>query len=215
LRLSTQSIFQFGIAGTQTLMAQLCQPGKICFTLRYCAKNPLAAGSQQIADDTRQLDLTLFEQSFQLALNLNLIARQLIFGSGQRSPRPLLRFWHVTHQISGCKRLTARCASRESVLRPRGPRFDRACARCKRHYPSRANHTGLQYCAVDSITTSRTAHSCSHADRWRSSLTVVPNRRHPNRSSRSPALATTTASIFLWTSIPTRTYCASMSSSLA
>jgi hypothetical protein len=51
--------------------------------LRHCAKDTLAASSEQIADDTRQLDLTFFEQTFQLALKPNLIGRQLIFGSGQ------------------------------------------------------------------------------------------------------------------------------------
>jgi hypothetical protein len=64
--------------------------------LRQCAQDALAAGSEQITDDTRQLDLTFFQQAFQLALQPNPIARQLIFGSSQCSPTPLFCFWHVT-----------------------------------------------------------------------------------------------------------------------
>jgi hypothetical protein len=52
--------------------------------LRHCAKNPLPAGSEQIADDTRQLDLTLF-QAFQLALKL------VGLGAAPTSSRPRWR----------------------------------------------------------------------------------------------------------------------------
>ena len=43
--------------------AMICCDESICFNLRHCPKNRLPAGSEQVADDTRQLDLTFF-QSF-------------------------------------------------------------------------------------------------------------------------------------------------------
>jgi hypothetical protein len=75
-------------------------------------------------------------------------------------------------------RFTKRSASGKSFLRPRRPRFDCACAKCSTpevgpmpsrfwqtgfQYRSSAPHTGTQYCAVDSITTSSTCRSISHS----------------------------------------------------
>jgi len=48
------------------------------------------------------------------------------------------------------------------ALRPFGARLEWACASCSRHCPSSACQTGFQYCAVDSMTASRTSCSASH-----------------------------------------------------
>src|SRR5208283_1009547 len=80
-------------------------------------------------------------------------------------------------------RFTKRSASTKSLLRPRRPRLDSACARCNvpdlRLAPSRfsqsgfqylssVSHTGFQYCAVDSMTISSAFCSTSHAANDRS-----------------------------------------------
>src|SRR5438128_2241293 len=110
-------------------------------------------------------------------------------------------------------RFTRRSASGKSFLRPRGPRFDCACARWSvpdigpvpsRFWPlgfqycSSAPQTGFQYCAVDSITTSST---CCSISQWASNRRwsgLPPNRRRSNWYSPSTSTsATTTASIFL------------------
>jgi hypothetical protein len=110
-------------------------------------------------------------------------------------------------------RFTKRSASRKSFLRPRRPRLDSACAKCNvpdlRLAPSRflrigfqyfssAPHTGFQYWAVDSMTTSSTSCSSSHAASERSCSGLLPNIRRSNWNSLSTStLETTTASIFL------------------
>lgn len=82
--------------------------------------------------------------------------------------------WGTKLRLNSCatSRFTRRSASGKSFLRPRGPRFDCACARWSvpdigpvpsRFWPvgfqycSSAPQTGFQYCAVDSITTSSLA----------------------------------------------------------
>ena len=84
--------------------------------------------------------------------------------------------------FAAANRFTRRSASGKSFLRPRRPRFDCACARCKVpdfgpalsrswqigfQYRSSAPQTGFQYCAVDSITTSSTCCAISHSARNR------------------------------------------------
>jgi len=115
-------------------------------------------------------------------------------------------------------RFTRRSASAKSLLRPRRPRFDCACAKCNVpdlrlapsrfwrsgfQYRSNASHTGFQYCAVDSITASSTSCSSSHAASDRSCSGLLPNIRRSNWYSFSTSTSnTTTANILLWTSIP-------------
>src|SRR6267143_6315824 len=115
-------------------------------------------------------------------------------------------------------RLTRRSASRKSFLRPRGPRFDCACARCSVpdlrltpsrfsrsgfQYRSNASQTGFQYWAVDSITASSTSCSSSHSASDRNWSGLLPNIRRSNWYSPSTSTSdTTTASILLWTSSP-------------
>src|SRR6185437_9518749 len=110
-------------------------------------------------------------------------------------------------------RFTRRLASGKSLLRPRRPRLDCACARCNvpdlRPAPSRfwrtgfqyrssASHTGFQYCAVDSMTDSSMSCSSSHAANDRSCSGLLPNIRRSNWYSPSTSTSdTTTASIFL------------------
>src|ERR1700730_2478782 len=87
-------------------------------------------------------------------------------------------------------RFTSRSASTKSFFRPRRPRLDCACARCnvpdRRLAPSRfsrigfqylssAPHTGFQYCAVDSITTSSASRSSNHAPSRRNCSGLPPN----------------------------------------
>src|SRR6266550_3024436 len=119
-------------------------------------------------------------------------------------------------------RFTKRSASGKSLLRPRRPRFDCACARWSvpdiGPAPSRfwqlgfqcrssAPQTGFQYCAVDSITTSSTSCSISHAASNRNCSGLLPYLIRSNwYSPLTSTSATTTASIFLWTSIPAILY---------
>src|ERR1019366_8139218 len=115
-------------------------------------------------------------------------------------------------------RFSKRSASRKSLLRPRRPRLDKACARWSvpdiRPAPSRfsqlgfqycssAPQTGLQYCAVDSITTSSTCCWISHSANRCNCSGLLPYQRRSNwYSSSTSTSATTTASFFLCTSIP-------------
>jgi len=110
-------------------------------------------------------------------------------------------------------RFTKRSASGKSLLRPRRPRFDCACARCSvpdiRPAPSRFWHigfqyrssapqTGFRYWAVDSITLSSTCCSSSHAASERSCSGLLPNSRRSNWYSPSTSTSDiTTANIFL------------------
>ena len=111
---------------------------------------------------------------------LHSVARQLILGARDCPPIDAARH---RAQSSGSARGSPtaspkRSASRKSFLRPRRPQFDSACARCSvpdvasapsRVWPigfqcrSRVPQTGFRYCAVDSITTSPTCCSTSHA----------------------------------------------------
>src|SRR6266849_10500806 len=107
-----------------------------------------------------------------------------------------------------------------------GQRFDCACARCSApdigpassrfwqvgfQYRSSAPQTGFQYCAVDSITTSSTCCSLSHsASRCNCSGLLPYQRRSNGYSSSTSTSATTTASFFLWTSIPAILYAISI-----
>jgi len=123
---------------------------------------------------------------------------------------------------SEIRRFTRRSASRKSFFRPRRPRLDKACARCNvpdiRAAPSRfrltgrqccssAAQTGVQYRAVDSITTSSTCCSIIHCAISFNCSGLAPYQRRSNwyPSSISTSV-TTTASFFLWTSIPAILY---------
>src|SRR5438105_6059401 len=101
-------------------------------------------------------------------------------------------------------RLTRRSASLKSCLRPRGARLENACANCSFMCGSSSIHTGLQYCAVDSITASPAPCASSHRRNRCSSPAVLPKRR---RAATCPACSactssTITISTFLCTSIP-------------
>jgi hypothetical protein len=79
--------------------------------------------------------------------------------------------------------------------------------RCGRQCCSRASHTGRQYCAVDSMTTSSTSCATSQPASARRSVGVVPTFwRAKWKSPSTSTSASTTASIFLWTSIPAIRY---------
>src|SRR6516225_9394989 len=120
------------------------------------------------------------------------------------------------------RRFTKRSASRKSFWRPRRPRFDCACARWSVpdvasapsrvwqicfQYRSRVPQTGFQYCAVDSITTSWTCCSSSHAANERSASGKLPKMRRVKSYSPSTWTSeTTTCSILLCTSIPAILY---------
>src|SRR6266403_784935 len=70
-------------------------------------------------------------------------------------------------------------------------------------YLSSASHVGFQYCAVGSMTTSSDSCSKSHAANDRSCSGLLLNILRSNWYSLSISTSdTTTASIFLWTSIP-------------
>ena len=69
--------------------------------------------------------------------------------------------------------------ARESARRPRARGVG-----CQSR--SNASHTGRQYCAVDSMTTSSTSCSTNHSARRRSWLGVVPTFRRSNGSPRRP-----------------------------
>jgi hypothetical protein len=85
-----------------------------------------------------------------------------------------------------------------------------APSRCRRtglQYCSRTSHTGRQYCAVDSITISSTSRATSQVGDARNSAGLVPTFTRSKRySSATSTSATTTANIFLCTSIPAMWY---------
>src|SRR6201987_5134816 len=137
-----------------------------------------------------------FQQCLQLVLRTKLVTRPLIPCG--------VSVGHKCFSASGTKlktssadtsRFTKRSASLKSDLRPRRPRLDNACARCNvpdiRLEPSRLwlfafqnrssdSHTGFQYCAVDSITTSSTCCSMSHSDSTRNCSGLLPYQRRSN-----------------------------------
>src|SRR6266481_1504202 len=72
---------------------------------------------------------------------------------------------------------------------------------------SNSIHTGLQYCAVDSITASFTPCSSSHNRSRINSLVVAPKRRRwPTSGCPASTSSTTAISTFLCTSIPAILY---------
>src|SRR5205085_5876262 len=76
------------------------------------------------------------------------------------------------------------------------------CWHCGFQHRSRISHTGFQYCAVDSITTSSTCCSRNHSARMRNCSDVADHFRRSNfNPSAEPTSATTTAKTFLCTSI--------------
>src|SRR6516165_9131566 len=107
---------------------------------------------------------------------------------------------------SAISRRTNRSASLKSCLRPRGARLEKACAKCKSICGSNSNHTVRQYCAVDSMTASRTPCSRNQLDRRRRSLGKVVNRRRSGFSTGEVASINTTIKTFLCTSIPAILY---------
>jgi len=108
----------------------------------------------------------------------------------------------LKNNSSAANRFTSRLASAQSDLRPLGARLDCAWARCKVKCGSHSLHTGRQYWAVLSMTTSVTS-ACWRTIRNRSnSACPVPNLPFCKTSSGLAASAITTIRTCLCTSIP-------------
>jgi hypothetical protein len=68
---------------------------RIRFAIRDGAQHAAGAGSDQIRDETRQIDVHLLEQALQPVLQLHPIASRLIFAARDGAPQPLR---HVRHE---------------------------------------------------------------------------------------------------------------------
>src|SRR5438105_7854059 len=155
-----------------------------------------------------------FQQCFQLILQTDFVTRPLILCARECTPQALFGVrYKAQDQFLETNRFTKRSASRKSFLRPRRPRLDKACARCRLpdmwpassrfsqigfQYRSSTPHRGFQYCDVDSITTSSTACSSSQSESSCSCSALLPYQRRSNwYSSSTSTSATTTASFLL------------------
>jgi len=139
----------------------------------------------------------VLQQRFQLTVNPHAVAGQLVLAARHGPPQPLFGVGHEAEESvprPTCRR-RSRSASAKSRLRPCGARLECACARASSQWAFQLCHTGFQYCAVDSMTASRTA--------WRSSTPATPATRWPScqtcaagteNSPSRPASAITTAS---------------------
>src|ERR1700738_2471469 len=152
--------------------------------------------------------MCLFQKRLQLVLQPHPIAPQLVLLARYRPPQTLRDTGHKAQSYSRpTSRFTRGSASTKSLLRPRRPRLDSACARCNvpdlRLAPSRfsrigfqylssASHTGFQYCAVDSMTTSSASCSTNHAASDRSCSGLLPNIRRSNWYSPTTSTSDTT-----------------------
>src|SRR6266571_4397388 len=180
--------------------------------------------AQQIRDQAGQLNVGLFQKRLQLILQPHSVARQLVLSPRHRPPQTLLGIGHKAqsqfpghqpfHQAFGIGKILL--APPRSAVRLHLSRMQRSgpppcafslLARSGFQYLSSAPHTGFQYWAVDSRTTSSASCSSSHAASDRSCSGLLSNIRRSNWYSLSISTSdTTTASIFLWTSIPAIRY---------
>src|SRR6266403_1199135 len=140
----------------------------------------------------------LFQKCLQLVLQPHPVAPQLVLLARYRPPQTLLGIRHkAQRQFSGHQPLHQAFGIAEILLAP--SRFSRTGFQ----YRSSVPQTGFQYCAVDSMTTSSASCSTSHAANDRSCSGLLLNILRSNWYSLSISTSdTTTASTFLWTSIP-------------
>ncbi len=143
----------------------------------------------------------LFQQRLHLVLQPYPIAPQLILLVRNCPPQTLLGIGHkAQNQFPGHQPLHQAFGVGEIPRASPSPRLDCACAKCNvpdlRLAPSRfsrsgfqylssASHTGFQYWAVDSITSSSASFSSSHAASVRSCAGLLPNILRSNWSSIS------------------------------
>jgi hypothetical protein len=75
--------------------------------------------------------MRLFEQGLQLVLQPRSVTRELIPCAGDCAPEALALGTKLKISSPDTSRLIKRSQSTKSFLRPRRPRFDKACARCR------------------------------------------------------------------------------------
>ena len=184
VRAGAERVTQLVGCRAQTPTGQPRERRRIRFSIRERLQHAPSTGAEQIRHEARHLNVRLLEQALQAVLKLHPVARDLVLPAHHGPPEPLLRVGHkAQRQLLRHQPLHQPFGIREISLPSRGPRFDCACARCNVpdigpapsrrrrrgcQYRSSASHTGRQYCAVDSITTSSTSRSASQSASARS-----------------------------------------------
>src|SRR5437899_2745415 len=190
-----ECIAQLRRCGAQILMCQRSQSRRIGFSVGKCLQHPPLAPSRS---ETR-LDNLMWASSSRASKRFCSCTRLRVnwyfLRITVRQRRCSASGTKLRLNSFATSRFTRRSASGKSFLRPRGPRFDCACARCNvpdigpvvsRFWPlgfqycSSAPQTGFQYFAVDSITTSSTSCSISQAASNRSCSGLLPYRIRSN-----------------------------------
>src|SRR5512132_1838454 len=93
---SRQSIDQLLLGALQSLATELRQLLGVGLSIGQSMQNAQPAGSQEIADDNRQLDPHFFQQALDLVLQSYSVARKLQLHAGHAPPNTLLPVGHET-----------------------------------------------------------------------------------------------------------------------
>jgi hypothetical protein len=94
LRTGTQRVAQLFRGGAQALIRQRRQSGRAGFPVRERLQHAPGTDAQQIRDEAGQLDMGLFQKSFQLVLQPYPIAPQLILLARHCPPQTLFDLGH-------------------------------------------------------------------------------------------------------------------------
>ena len=172
VRARAERITQLVGCRVQTLTRQRGQPRGIRFAIRERLQHAARTGAEQIGNETRELQMRFLQQTLQPVLQLDAIARDLMLPPHHCPPEALLR---DPAQSSGSARRPRAAsptvrhpenrASAHEPLDSIAPAPDEGAGHgpasriddCGCQSRSSVSHTGRQYCAVDSITTSSTS----------------------------------------------------------
>ena len=228
-RTRLEGIAQLLGRGAQARGREGREGGRIGLAIRQRLQHAAGTDAEQVRHEAGHLDVRFLEQRLQSVLELHAIPGDLVLAAHHGAPEPLLGVGHEAQgELLRDQAFHQPLRIREVLLASAGPRFDCAWARWSvpasrgapsrarrrgRQCCSRASHTGRQYCAVDSMTTSSTSCSTSQsARRADRPASCRPSGARSGSRRRLSTSATTTASIFLWTSIPAIRYGIGLSS---
>ena len=181
-RARLEGIAQLLGRGAQARVRERRQGGRIRFAVRQRLQHAAGADAQQVGHEAGHLDVRFLEQRLQPVVELHAVARDLVLAAHHGPPEPLLGVGHKAQgQLLRDQALHQPLRIREVLLAAAGPairlrlgemerarRAARAPSRARRRGRqccSSASHTGRQYCAVDSMTTSSTSRSTSQSAR--------------------------------------------------
>src|SRR5215467_6289037 len=164
--------------GAQALISQTSQSHRVGFTLSQRLQHAPGTGAQQIRVQAGQLHVGLFQQRLHLVLQAHVITRELILPACHRPPQTLLGIGHkAQRQFPGHQPLHQAFGIGEITLASPSYAIGLRLRQVQR--------SGLPSCAF-----------------WLLAYRLpIPFQRFPHSLSISTS-DTTTASIFLWTSIP-------------